>query len=91
MMSNHAEGFKHITFNTIAPIKTIIGNFEWQVITGRLESSGFTPPRTDFERTGTKLYIPKINQLAKTDDQILTRLHNFIFSKVDRRLFHWIY
>ena len=68
MMSNHAEGFKHITFNTIAPIKTIVGNFEWQVITGRLESSGFTPPRTDLEHAGTKLYIPKINQLAKTDD-----------------------
>ena len=44
MMSNHAEGFRHITFNTIKPIKTYIGNFEWQFITGRLESSGFTPP-----------------------------------------------
>tara|TARA_B100000886_G_scaffold338484_1_gene301439 strand:+ start:161 stop:1837 length:1677 start_codon:yes stop_codon:yes gene_type:complete len=68
MMSNHAEGFKHITFNTIKPIKTFIGNFEWQVITGKLESSGFTPPRTDFEYAGTKLYVPKINQLSKTDD-----------------------
>ena len=68
MMSNNATGFKHITFNTINPIKTFIGNFEWQVITGRLESSGFTPPRTDFEFAGTKLYIPKINQLGETDD-----------------------
>ena len=68
MMSNHAEGFKHITFNTIEPIKTFIGNFEWQIITGRLESSGFTPPNTDFEYAGTKIYVPKINQLGKTGD-----------------------
>lgn len=68
MMSNHAEGFKHITFNTTKPIKTFIGNFEWQVITGKLESSGFTPPRTDFEHAGTKLYVPKINQEGHTDD-----------------------
>ena len=38
MMSNHAQGFKHITFNTVKPINTFIGNFEWQVITGRLEN-----------------------------------------------------
>ena len=68
MMSNHARGFKHITFNTIKPINTKIGNFEWQVITGKLESSGFTPPNIDFEYAGTKLYVPKINQLAETDD-----------------------
>ena len=68
MMSNHAQGFKHITFNTIKPIKTFIGNFEWQVITGRLENSGYTPPRTDYEYAGTKLYVPKINQNGRTDD-----------------------
>jgi len=68
MMSNHARGFKHITFNTTKPLKTKIGNFEWQLISGRLESSGFTPPNTDFEYAGTKLYIPKINQLGETND-----------------------
>ena len=68
MMSNHAEGFRHITFNTNKPIATTIGNFEWQFITGRLENSGYTPPRTDFEHAGTKLYVPKINQLFETDD-----------------------
>ena len=41
MMSNHAQGFNHITFNSIEPFETKIGNFEWQFITGRLESSGF--------------------------------------------------
>jgi hypothetical protein len=68
MMSNHARGFKHITFNTTKPLKTKIGNFEWQVISGRLESSGFTPPNTDYEYAGTKLYVPKINQLGETND-----------------------
>ena len=68
MMSNHARGFKHITFNTTKPIKTIIGNFEWQVISGRLESSGYLPPNSDFQYAGTNLYIPKINQLSETDD-----------------------
>jgi hypothetical protein len=42
MMSNQAQGFNHITFNTTKPVKTLIGNFEWQVVTGRLEASGFS-------------------------------------------------
>ena len=78
MMSNHAKGFKHITFNTISPVKSFIGNFEWQFITGRLENSGFTPPRTDYEFAGTKLYVPKINQNGATDDWRF--LQGFIFS-----------
>lgn len=68
MMSNHAQGFKHLTFNTISPIKTFLGSFEWQLVSGRLENSGFNPPRTDFEYAGTKLFIPKINQNGETDD-----------------------
>ena len=68
MMSNHAQGFKHLSFNTTKPIKTFIGNFEWQVIAGRLEKSGYTPPRTDFEYAGTKIYVPKINQLGRQND-----------------------
>ena len=78
MMSNHAEGFKHITFNSISPVKTFIGKFEWQFITGRLEKSNYTPPRTDYEYAGTKLYVPKINQLGETDDW--RYLQGFIFS-----------
>ena len=68
MMSNHARGFKHISFNTTKPIKTFIGNFEWQLITGRLNSSGFKPPDVDGKYSGLKLYVPKINQRAETDD-----------------------
>ena len=68
MMSNNARGFKHITFNSIEPLQTLIGNFEWQLISGKLENSGFTPPRTDYEYAGTKIYVPKINQMGSTDD-----------------------
>ena len=68
MMSNHAQGFNHITLNTIKPIKTFIGNFEFQIVSGRLESSGYTPPNIDYEYAGTKLYVPKINQLGDTKD-----------------------
>lgn len=68
MMSNHARGFKHITFNTTKPLKTKIGNFEWQIISGRLESSGYTPPNTDMMYAGTKIYNRKINQLGQEDD-----------------------
>tara|TARA_Y100000768_G_scaffold379119_1_gene354419 strand:- start:684 stop:2372 length:1689 start_codon:yes stop_codon:yes gene_type:complete len=68
MMSNHAQGFRHLTFNTIKPIKTFLGNFEWQLISGRLESSGFNPPNTNYEYAGTRLFIPKINQNGWTDD-----------------------
>jgi hypothetical protein len=68
MMSNHARGFKHITFNTTKPLKTKIGNFEWQVISGRLESSGYLPAGSDMQHAGTNIYVPKINQLAETDD-----------------------
>jgi hypothetical protein len=64
MMSNHARGFKHITFNSISPIETKIGSFEWQFVTGRLELSGFTPPEISKEYAGTLLYIPKGNQTA---------------------------
>ncbi|WP_439504219.1 capsule assembly Wzi family protein [Sediminibacterium sp.] len=35
-MSNNAPGFKHVTFNTRKPIKTWMGNFEWQLIVGQL-------------------------------------------------------
>lgn len=68
MMSNHASGFKHITFKTNKPIKSKIGNFEWQFITGRLESSGFKPSGNERTYAGSKIYIPKINQLSETDD-----------------------
>ena len=41
LMSNTAPGFKHLTLNTSRPIKTPIGSIETQIISGRLEGSGF--------------------------------------------------
>ena len=38
------------------------------MITGRLESSGYTPPNIDYEHAGTKLYVAKINQIGETND-----------------------
>ncbi len=78
MMSNHAQGFKHLTFNTNKPLTTFIGDFEWQIISGRLESSGYTPPRTNFVYAGTKVYIPKINQRGELNDW--RYLQGYIFS-----------
>ncbi|QIA08545.1 capsule assembly Wzi family protein [Draconibacterium halophilum] len=42
LMTNSASGFLHLTLNTVRPIKTPIGSFEGQVISGRLEESGYT-------------------------------------------------
>lgn len=42
LMSNSSPGFKHLTLNTIRPIRTPIGSIEAQVIAGRLEGSGYT-------------------------------------------------
>ena len=67
-MSNHAEGFRHISFKTNKPVKTFIGNFEWELLSGRLDNSGYNPPRTDYEFAGLKLFIPKINQRGETND-----------------------
>lgn len=36
LMSNNAPGFTHLTFNTTKPIQTPIGNFEFQLIGGKL-------------------------------------------------------
>ncbi len=68
MMSNHASGFKHISFKTLKPFNTFIGNFEWQIVSGRLENSGHEPPRTDYEYAGRKLFIDKINQRGNPND-----------------------
>ena len=43
MMSNNAPGFPHYTFNTTKPIKTPIGSFEWQLVTGRLNQDSSLP------------------------------------------------
>lgn len=60
MMSNNAQGFKHITLNTVRPVKTPIGSFEGQIFGGRLESSGFTPLDKTVLSNGTPIYnVPR--------------------------------
>jgi len=54
LMSNNADGFKHVTLNTIKPIPTVIGSFEAQAILGRLESSGITGPNNSDRTTGDR-------------------------------------
>ncbi len=80
MMSNNAQGFNHITLNTRRPIKTMIGNFEFQFVTGRLEPSGFDPPNTERTNAGTKLFVPKINQNGKTGDWRFFQGYSFTYS-----------
>lgn len=59
LMTNSAPGFKHVTFNTVRPIKTPIGSFEGQLVSGRLNSSGFGSPVLEREGLGNQWIIPK--------------------------------
>jgi hypothetical protein len=59
MMSNSAPGFLHWTFNSVRPVKTIIGSFEWQIIGGKLTQSGFPPLDTGKLVYGKGLFTPK--------------------------------
>jgi hypothetical protein len=42
LMGNSAPGFKHLTLNTIRPVRTPIGSLEAQIIAGRLEGSRYS-------------------------------------------------
>lgn len=57
IMTNNAAGFKHLTLNTVRPIKTPIGSFEVQIIAGKLENSGLTPLSQTTTSAGTNLYF----------------------------------
>ncbi|MDR3694915.1 capsule assembly Wzi family protein [Mucilaginibacter sp.] len=59
MMSNSAPGFLHWTFNSAGPIKTAVGSFEWQIIGGNLNQSGYLPLDTGKLVYGKGMYSPK--------------------------------
>ena len=70
IMSAHAPGFVHATFNSRRPLKTYIGNFEWQVIGAYLdpmdakyqnlaEVSSATAPGRRYYNGGMLVYSPK--------------------------------
>lgn len=48
LMSNNAPGFKHISFNTREPIKTWLGNLEWQIIVGQLNEDSTAPYENNY-------------------------------------------
>jgi hypothetical protein len=41
--SNNAQGFPHLTIRTAKPAKTFLGNFETQLLSGRIDESGLSP------------------------------------------------
>ena len=59
LMGNSAPGFLHYTMNTRRPIKSVIGSFEGQIMTGRLEASNFLPPHSDYNFQQMDVYYPK--------------------------------
>ena len=72
IMSNNAPGFKHITFNTTSPVKTGVGSFEWQVISGLMSSSGILPSDTTRTFEGQKLYKAKNDQERYLNGMVIT-------------------
>lgn len=59
IMSNNAPGFWHIDLKTKKPIKTFLGSFEAQLISGKLLSSGFGSSDTDFIVDGVDYRVQK--------------------------------
>jgi hypothetical protein len=59
LLGNNAPGFVHFTLNTREPVRTGIGSFEGQVISGFLKPSGFDPPLFDYIFQQVPVYIPK--------------------------------
>lgn len=59
LMSNNAPGFVHLTANTRKPVKTKIGSFEGQLISGFLNASGFPPPQSGYIIQENPVHVPK--------------------------------
>jgi hypothetical protein len=59
LMSNNAPGFLHGTFNSVKPLKTFMGSFEFQLIGGRLQGSGVQPNPNEYIVNGINYLEPK--------------------------------
>jgi hypothetical protein len=58
LMTNNAPGFAHITLNSTRPVKTPVGHFEWQLVSGKLEwDPGHVAENMDM-RTYEQVYFP---------------------------------
>jgi len=60
LFSNNAKSFPHISFNSTLPIKTFFGNFEYQLIFGKLQSSFIQP--SVHQDLNSIFFIPFINK-----------------------------
>ena len=60
IMSNNAPGFLHFTLNTRKPIKTFLGSFEAQLISGKLVSSGLDVSEAEYIVDGVNYKTTKI-------------------------------
>ena len=72
IMSSNAPGFLHATINTIRPLHTGIGDFEGQIIAGKLDGSDVLPPRTYSVYNGQFLYQPKNDEWRYLAGMVLT-------------------
>ena len=59
LLGNNAPGFLHFTLNTRRPVKTVVGSFEAQLISGFLKSTPFLPPWPDYSIQENPVYYPK--------------------------------
>jgi hypothetical protein len=72
IMSNNAPGFQHITFNTTSPVRSPIGFFEWQVVSGILKNSGIFPSDTIRSFEGQRMYKAKFDDKRYLNGMIIT-------------------
>ncbi len=56
IITNNAPGFLHFSIHTNKPIKTFIGNFEGEIIGGKLVSSGISPTLNTIDSKGQNLF-----------------------------------
>ena len=61
ILSDNAPGFEHLTINTVRPLNTYIGAFEFQILAGRLVGTGLSPLPVTTLPDGTNLLVPKKN------------------------------
>lgn len=72
VMSNNATGFLHLTFNTVRPLRTPIGSFEFQLIAGKLNPSGYSPLAPGQPGNEDSLYRAKPNDWRYLTGSVFT-------------------
>lgn len=70
ILSNTAAGFLHLSFKTEKPIKTKIGNLQFEFLTGGVENGSWAPPGDWKALYGNRLYVYK-----PRDQRIVSGFH----------------